>query len=124
MKNLFTRFIAALSAGWSRFFYAVFNSRPGLKRGALVLVLYAGFSVPVMFVFGWLAPIWALMLLALFWGMGAERASLEWDPVFALPPLSAFAFWRWHALEKKRFIAVLLALGGGVAATLLIEVLA
>lgn len=125
MKNLLTRVKAALGMRGSRFFHALFLTRPGLRRAALVLALYAAGAAlaALMLASAGLALIWALVLLALFWGMGAERAALEWDPVFSLPPVSAFAFWRWHALEKKRFVATLLALGGGVLTSGLIGVL-
>ena len=108
MNNLIAKAKAALSASLGRFFY----TRPALKRAGLLAALY---TVPTlvaapMFSAVLIGSIWALVLLALFWGMGAERASTEWDAVFSLPRLSAFAFWRWHELEKKRFFAVFAAL--------------
>lgn len=107
-----------------RLLNALFHTRPALKRGGLVLVLY---SVPVCLAALLSAPtivvgvVWALALLMLFLGMGAERAATDWDPVFALPPLKSFAFWRWHALEKKRFLAAVSALGGGIAVSAVAE---
>ena len=116
MKKL----IETTMAVTGRFFYR----RPALKRGMLALALY---GVPVLTaailpfpgVILTIGAAWALALFMLFLGMGAERAALDWGPVFALPPLKSFAFWRWHALEKKRFLAVLLALATGLASTVL-----
>jgi len=115
---------AALSASLGRFFYAIFNSRPALKRASLVAALYlvpallaAPFSAAVL-----VGGIWALMLLAVFWGMGAERAATDWDRVFSLPPVSSFAFWRWHGLEKKRFLAVIAVLCAGWLSTAALQV--
>jgi hypothetical protein len=105
-----------------RFFY----TRPALKRGALALVLQqlvvlplgliaAGSGVGLVDIWAALVSLqWTIFLVGLFWGMGAERASTEWDGTFALPPLKSFDFWRWHALEKKRFMAVLVSLMGGL----------
>lgn len=115
MKIYIANAKAALSASLGRFFY----TRPALKRAGLVLLLYCGPPL-VAAIFSAAIPIggiWALMLTSLFWGMGAERAAVEWDDVFSLPPLSAFAFWRWHGLEKKRFLAALAALLAGWAVT-------
>lgn len=102
-----------------RFFYVRLNMRPGLKRGLFAFALYGALALPAA-VAGvpLLAMLWAPALVMLFLGMGAERASLEWDPVFALPRARDFAFWRWHALEKKRFSAVLIALGFGLLLSL------
>ena len=114
--------LVSLKSGLGRFFY----TRPALKRFALVVGLHSVVLVPLVLLetFGgpgllalWLVLAflgWSLFLLGLFWGFGAERAATEWDDVFALPPLSSLAFWRWHALEKKRFCAVLAALGTGL----------
>ncbi len=125
MNNLIANAKAALSVSLGRFFYAIFNTRPALKRACLVAVLY---SVPTVLaalfsVAALVVGVWALMLLAVFWGMGAERAAIEWDKTFSLPPLSAFAFWRWHGLEKKRFIAVIVALSAMWLSTAAIQVL-
>lgn len=109
---------AAMASTIGRFFYA----RPALKRGALALVLQqlvvlplvlaaSGAGIGLVDIFAALLCLnWTVFLMGVFWGMGAERAALDWDDVFALPPLKAFDFWHWHALEKKRFIAVLVAL--------------
>lgn len=108
---------AAFGKTISRFFHSLFHTRPGLKRGVLVLLLFIVVVVPSAFLpvdALQVSGLWAAMLLMLFLGMGAERAAIEWSPVFALPPISTFAFWRWHALEKKRFLAVLCALAVGV----------
>jgi hypothetical protein len=94
------------------------DRRPAVKRGLLVLVLYGLIGLPLTAAFGGVfAAIWALMLGCLFLGMGAERAAISWDSMFALPPLRSFQFWRWQALERKRFMAVLSALTGGVLLT-------
>lgn len=121
MNNLIARAKAVLSASLGRFFY----TRPALKRAGLAIVLY---SLPPLIAAAFSAQtvvggVWALMLLYLFWGMGAERASVEWDDVFSLPPASAFAFWRWHGLEKKRFFAAAIALGAGWLLTAALAVL-
>lgn len=118
---------AALSVFWGRFFCALFNTRPGLKRGVLVFVLFGLVALPAHLFLGGAALvaslIWAFALFALFLGMGAERAAIEWSPVFVLPPLDAFVFWQWHALEKKRFLAVLCALALGACGALAVKVL-
>ena len=125
-------FVRAFHAAWvpikravNRTFTIIFNTRPGLKRGALVLTLFALVAVPACVVVPHAAlsvsVVWALVLFALFLGMGAERAAVEWSPTFALPPLGAFAFWRWHTLEKKRFIAVIAALVLGLVVTFIME---
>jgi len=102
-----------------RFFYAQTHRRSALKRGLFSFGLYGAIALPAAIIgMPVLAAFWALALLTLFLGMGAERASLEWDPVFALPPARNFAFWRWHALEKKRFLAVLFALASGLLLSL------
>lgn len=117
---------APIKRAVSRIFTATFNTRPGLKRGALMLILFAFVAMPVCIVVPDAAlsasGIWALMLVCLFLGMGAERAAVEWSPTFALPPLSAFAFWRWHALEKKRFVCAVLALALGLLCTFVVRV--
>lgn len=125
MKNVIARAKAALSASLGRFFYTFFNTRPALKRAALITGLYAVPTLAAALVSSavLVGGIWALMLLALFWGMGAERAATEWDSIFSLPPLSAFAFWRWHGLEKKRFTAVLATLATGWLITASLAVL-
>ena len=109
---------AALKAAVSRFFY----SHPAMKRGALVLVLQLVVLLPLSFITlsagaGLLALsltlfmfVWCAFLLGVFLGMAAERAATDWDAIFALPPLRAFLFWRWHTLERKRFMAVVGAL--------------
>ncbi|MEX0300285.1 MAG: hypothetical protein AB3N28_14520 [Kordiimonas sp.] len=103
----------------SRFFYVQTQMRPGLRRGLFAFGLYAAIAVPAEVVgVPVLAIGWATALFMLFLGMGAERSSLDWDPFFALPPARSFAFWRWHALEKKRFVAVVLALFFGVVLSL------
>ncbi len=121
MKNSIARVKAALSVCLGRFFY----TRPSLKRAALIAALYAAPTLAgVLAVSAVLVgAVWALILLALFWGMGAERAATEWDSMFSLPPLSAFAFWRWHGLEKKRFIAVFATLATGWLVTISLAVL-
>lgn len=125
MKNYIENAKAALSASLGRFFYMLFYTRPAMKRASLVLILYsvpplvsALFSAAVE-----VGSVWALMVVSLFWGMGAERASIEWDDIFSLPPISAFAFWRWHGLEKKRFLSALAALAAGWVATVALTVL-
>ncbi len=102
-----------------RIFYAQTQMRPGFRRGLFALGLYAAIAVPAAIVGAQvLACVWAAGLFMLFLGMGAERASLDWDPVLALPPVRSFAFWRWHALERKRFLAVLVALSFGLILSL------
>ena len=118
MKNMFRRWRDAIRVFFvkrlhsvGRFFYA----RPALKRGLFAFGLFAIIGLPVAAIgVPALSGIWGAALFALFLGMGAERASLEWDPVFALPPVRNFAFWQWHGLEKKRFIAVVVALSTGL----------
>lgn len=121
MKKIYVLVKAALSASLGRFFY----TRPALKRGGLVLAILvvptlAGYLVDISILS--VAAIWAPIVAALFLGMGAERAAIDWDPVFSLPPVSAFAFWRWHALEKKRFLAALSAVVVGVAGAAVLSV--
>ncbi|WP_262689776.1 hypothetical protein [Kordiimonas aestuarii] len=106
--------VAALKGVAARFFY----TRPALKRGALVLALQLVVLLPLSFFAlkggQGIVPlaltlfmfIWCAFLFGLFLGMAAERAATDWDDVFALPPLNAFLFWRWHALERRRFMAV------------------
>ncbi len=105
---------AAVVAAIGRFFY----TRPACKRGVLVAGLMGPFVVLAHIVAApLLAVAAAVFLLALFWGMAAERAATDWDPVFSLPPVSAFAFWRWQPLERKRFHVVLLVLALCIAAS-------
>lgn len=118
----FKKRTAATASAIGRFFY----TRPALKRGALALGLQQLVLVPLGLLANaadpglmdvWAALIglqWSVFLIGLFWGMGAERAATDWDSVFALPPLRSFDFWCWHALEKKRFSAVLVALCSGL----------
>lgn len=115
MNNLIARAKAALSASLGRFFY----TRPALKRAGLVALLYSAplLTADLFSEAAVVGAVWALMLLSLFWGMGAERASVEWDDVFSLPPVGSFAFWRWHGLEKKRFLAVIAALASAWVVT-------
>ncbi len=126
MKQLLLSAKAVLGKTLGRFFYVLFHTRPALKRGALSLFLYAvptavAAAGPVsLSTFG---TFWAFGLLMLFWGMGAERAATDWDPVFFLPHPRSFAFWHWHALEKKRFLAAIMALVSGVASVVFLEVL-
>ena len=110
MKQFFLSVKAAVGGAFSRFFY----SRPAAKRVLLVTLLWLP-SMLVDLVLGqaFAAPLWALMLVTLLLGMGAERAALEWDPFFSLPPLKSFAFWRWQPLERKRFIAAVASLATG-----------
>lgn len=104
MKQKIASLRAAVAGSIRRFF----NSRPTSKRvGLLVMLILPGFGLALLVGNTALATLWALLLLSLFWGMGAERAALEWDATFSLPPISAFAFWRWQPLEKKRFMATL-----------------
>ncbi|MBL4838484.1 MAG: hypothetical protein JKY34_12990 [Kordiimonadaceae bacterium] len=112
-------FFAARLTSVGRFFVAQFHSRPVLKRGLFALGLFASVGVPAAVIgVPVLAVVWAGAVFTLFLGMGAERASLEWGPVIALPPARSFAFWRWHTLEKKRFFAVLVALAVGLLVSL------
>jgi len=101
-------------------FSSVFTLRPALRRAGLVFGLYAVLALP-MVLLGFLLPagLWAVFLTALFLGLGAERASLEWDATFALPPVRSFAFWRWQALERKRFLGALAALGLGLVLSII-----
>ncbi|WP_417451272.1 hypothetical protein [Kordiimonas sp.] len=116
---------AELKGAVARFFY----TRPALKRGALVLGLQLVVLLPLSFFAlsgggGLLALtltllmfVWCAFLFGLFLGMAAERAATDWGDIFALPPLGAFLFWRWHALEKKRFISVMASLLFGLYIT-------
>jgi len=100
------------------------DRRPALKRGLLVLLLFAILAVPLTALgSGWAAFVWAVMLAAVFIGLGAERDSTDWDAIFALPALRHFKFWRWQALERKRYVAVLVALVFGQASGLIIPVI-
>ncbi len=109
------RLISAPYAAMGRFFYA----RPALKRGLLALCLFGLLALPLQLVFAAGVALWACFLLGLFLGMGAERACTDWGDTFALPRPRDFAFWRWHALERKRFCAVLIALAAGLLASTL-----
>jgi len=103
---------------------AVLYSRPGLKRGLLTLLLFAPLALMFTFVFNVLAAVmWGLVVAAVFLGLGAERASTDWDEFFALPALRNFAFWRWHPLERKRYFSVLATLIASVLCLLVWEVL-
>lgn len=111
-----------LKAAVGRFFYV----HPVLKRAGLVFALLLLVLVPLgtfavvggdtlfALMLTCLMIMWCAFLFGLFLGLGAERASVDWDNVFALPPLRAFAFWRWHAIERKRFLGVLGALFFGL----------
>lgn len=121
MKQKIASLRAAVAAAIRRFF----NSRPTSKRvGLVVMLLLPGFGLAWLIGNTALATLWALMLLSLFWGMGAERAALEWDATFSLPPVGAFVFWRWQPLEKKRFVAVLVACALASLGAVLLEALA
>jgi len=118
MKSLLVAWPRAVRAFFARSFRTLssfFAGRPALTRAWLVFALYGLLALPAVLL-GTLLPAvaWALFLAALFWGMGAERASLEWDAVFTLPSPGSFAFWRWHALERKRFLSALAALVTGL----------
>lgn len=92
-----------IKAAIGRFFFA----QPVLKRGLLAGALYS----PV-FGIQFIAPgapvclgvVVGVGLVAVFLGIGAERAATEWDKTFSLPPIGAFAFWRWQPAERRRFI--------------------
>jgi len=108
-------FVYKRLADAGRFFYGLFHIRPSLKRGVLAFCLCVAVAAPFAIVdLPAVAPAWAAMLATLFLGMGAERAALEWDDMFALPPIHTFAFWRWHALERKRFLAAIIGITLGV----------
>ena len=103
MKKMIRSAKAALGAALGRFFY----TRPAFKRALLAVALWApSILVQLMVGSNEIGLAWALLLAAFFWGMGAERAALDWDPVFSLPLLRSFAFWRWQPLERKRFLAL------------------
>ncbi len=117
---------SALGFTLGRFFY----QRPALKRAALALALQQLVLLPlvsvatsaagVVFAF-WVVLLglaWTFFLFGLFWGMAAERASTEWDSIFSLPTARSFLPWRWHALERKRFLAVSCALAAGLLLSL------
>lgn len=116
----------ALGFTLGRFFYP----RPALKRAALALALQQLVLLPLgcltaggptIILAFWVLLIglaWTFFLFGLFWGMAAERASTEWDSIFALPTAQSFMPWRWHALERKRFLAVTFALAAGLLASL------
>ncbi|PCI59463.1 MAG: hypothetical protein COB37_11495 [Kordiimonadales bacterium] len=92
----------------------LFSARPALKRGLLVFCLYCVPAAPLAAIgLHAVTAAVAAFLLALFLGMAAERASLEWNRSFSLPRLRAFCFWRWERTERTRFYAVLIALTVG-----------
>ncbi len=107
--------LSSLKAALGRFFY----SHPTLKRAGLVFALQLVVLIPLgifaavgsdalfALMLTCLMIMWCAFLIGLFLGLGAERASMDWDSIFALPPVRAFAFWRWHAIERKRFLGVL-----------------
>jgi hypothetical protein len=123
-------FFAKLAFLPARFLYR----RPALKRALLALLLQQAMLLPFTLSLplhgNVLATFWALLfggfwtafLAGLFWGMAAERASTQWDSIFALPGPASFLPWRWHALERKCFIAVLATLAAGLLLTLALEV--
>lgn len=113
------RITVAMLSVIGRFFHA----HPAVKRALLALLLQQALLIPLLALpDGGLVPplamlmglMWSAFLLGLFWGMGAERAALHWDAVFALPPARSFHFWGWHALEKRRFLGVIVALLAGL----------
>ncbi len=121
MKKRFLSAKAAVAAAIGRFFYV----RPALKRAILVLMLFLPFAaVSHLVAVPGIAVCAAVFLLAFFWGMGAERAALDWDPVFSLPPVKSIAFWRWQPLERKRFKAVSLVLAFSTSVVFLAKALA
>ena len=118
--SMFTLIITKSKAKLAR----MLNHRPALKRGLLVLLLFAVLAVPLAALFGvWAASLWALVLAAVFLGLGAERTSTDWDAMFALPAPRYFKFWQWHALERKRYFAVLAALAMGQLFVLILPAL-
>ena len=109
--SAFNRTLSTFSAKISGVLSGALYSRPALKRGLLVLLLFGVPALPLTVLFGAFAPAtWGLVLGAVFLGLGAERASTDWDDMFALPAPRNFKFWHWHALERKRYLAVLAAL--------------
>jgi len=119
-RSFLVRLLAKVRAQLTASFY----SRPALKRGLLVFGLFTALALPLGLLAGqWGVVAWALVLAALFLGMGAERASTDWSEVFALPALRNFAFWRWHALERKRYVAALTALAIGFACSMALALL-
>jgi len=107
-------FLRRVSAIFATKVLGALSSRPALMRALLVTALFGAVAVPVAALLGaGFGAVWALWLAALFLGMGAERDSTEWNVVFALPALRHFQFWRWQALERKRYQAVLFALAVG-----------
>lgn len=122
IRGLANRTLAAVTSGVGRFFYR----RPALKRALLAFILQQVVLVPFALLGGhtslgfvhlaasFFCVGWTAFLFGVFWGMGAERASVEWDSVFALPTVASFRVWRWHALERKRFFAVIMALSTGL----------
>ncbi|WP_417459222.1 hypothetical protein [Kordiimonas sp.] len=113
---------SSLKAAVGRFFYA----HPTFKRAGLVFALQLVVLVPLgifatvggdalfALMLTCFMAMWCAFLTGLFLGLGAERASSDWDSIFALPPLQAFVFWRWHAIERKRFYGVLGAIFMGL----------
>lgn len=86
--------------------------RQALKRGLLVAAMFSVGAVLSLPIFGIAGP-WgcAVIIAALFLGLGAERASTSWGAVFSLPAPGDFAFWRWRSPERRRFFASLASLG-------------
>lgn len=131
MKNLITGWLAAARlkfvqwlAKAGHFLCESMRMRPALKRGLLAFLLALPVSLALSLVgLASLAPVWAFMLAFLFLGLGAERHALEWDSTFALPHLGAFAFWHWHALERKRFLAAVFGLMAATVTAVTVGVL-
>ena len=123
MKSLllaWRKAVRALLAHSLHRFSGFFSAKPALLRGCVALVLHGLVAVPAAwFTSVVLAAAWAACLAMLFLGLGAERASTERGAVFALPPLASFAFWRWYALERRRYVATLAGLGLGLLCNLL-----
>ena len=120
VRSFFVRLFGAFRSKIS----GAFRARPALRRGLLVFFLFCVPALPLVLVAGSFSLLlWACVLAAVFLGLGAERASTNWDDVFALPAARHFKFWRWQALERRRYQAVLCALGVGQALVLLIPVL-
>lgn len=105
--RLFARPLNRISSGMHRFF----SARPAAKRILLVALVFGIPVIAVHLLMPLLAPLvtaqLAVLLIGAFLGMGAERASTDWDDFFALPPLSAFAVWRWYPIERMRFLAAI-----------------
>lgn len=114
VRAFFVRLYTQISTQFSTSVSGIFTAKPALTRGWLVFGLYCVPAVPLA-LFGLHAAttVLAAVLLGLFLGMGAERASLEWSSSFSLPRLRSFCFWRWEVTERNRFYAVLIALAAG-----------